>query len=346
MLRSILAAAAVALVTACAGITPCPPGSDCRWLVDGERLALWAAAEPTVAAVVRFELPTLEALHAYVVWERCGEERCPWEPPSRPQSLLERFEGGTWVVSLPRPAFAPDPASEVVLAVGDGTTARVGWGRGLVAEGETSLGACTRDLTAALAGASPEGAPQEGELELACRIFLHPGQGREAMHWHPLLHAAARAHACDMAGRDYFDHTDPEGIGPNRRARDAGYVLAWWYDASDDANEIESLALRGPHSTPATTLQQWLDSSPHRSHVLAEHPGVGRQHDVAVGYCLAPAADGAAPAPGGNSSASSGARHYWVFVSAETGTRPPAGGPEGDHHGERHRHADALQSQR
>jgi hypothetical protein len=336
MLRPILTVVMVTVLTACAGTSPCPPGDDCRWLLDGERLGFWAGAEPTAAAVLRLELPTLAAVHAYVVWDRCGEERCPWQPPTSAQSLRARYDAGAWVVSLPRPAFERDLGSEVVVPVADGSRARFGVARpsSIPSDRRGGIDACRRDLTAALGTGPGSGAPAVApvEIELACRIWLHEGQGRDAMQWHPRLHAVAREHACDMATRAYFGHTDPDGIGPNRRVREAGYVLPWWYEAADDANNVESLALRGPTSTPATTLEQWLASAPHRGHVLAEHPTVAQQHDVAVGYCRGHH-DGVD-------------HHYWVFVSAETGSRPFHDGPEGDRHGEHHRLPDPLQSQR
>ncbi len=35
------------------------------------------------------------------------------------------------------------------------------------------------------------------------------------------LRAAARAHAADMAARNYYDHVSPEGEGPGERMRKA-----------------------------------------------------------------------------------------------------------------------------
>jgi len=40
------------------------------------------------------------------------------------------------------------------------------------------------------------------------------------------LRCAARAHAVDMATRDYFDHLTPEGVSPGDRAEEAGYEWA------------------------------------------------------------------------------------------------------------------------
>ncbi|WP_210760788.1 CAP domain-containing protein, partial [Azohydromonas sediminis] len=45
-----------------------------------------------------------------------------------------------------------------------------------------------------------------------------------ALAWHAQLDAAAAGHSADMAARDYFSHTSPEGVGPGTRITNAGYV--------------------------------------------------------------------------------------------------------------------------
>ena len=60
---------------------------------------------------------------------------------------------------------------------------------------------------------------------------------------------AARLHAKDMLDRDYFDHVNPEGVGPNQRVIAAGYPLPlgrplyqnFMYAADKAAKNIESL---------------------------------------------------------------------------------------------------------
>jgi hypothetical protein len=56
-----------------------------------------------------------------------------------------------------------------------------------------------------------------------------------------LLNVAAEAHAVDMAERDFFAHTNPDGEGPGDRARAAGYEgpvgenIALGYDTAEQA---------------------------------------------------------------------------------------------------------------
>jgi hypothetical protein len=270
---SLIAPVLLLVLVACADPTPCAPGDACRWAVAAERVDAGVAGGVEPAAVLGGGLPHGRHGLLHTWWERCRAEACPW-----------------------------------VLALPDGSPVRVGVDAGPVSElgagdAAAALATCIGDVAASLAaGALTHRSPLVAEIEVACRLWLHPDQGRGAMHWHPRLHAVARQHACDMAERAYFGHTTPEGTGPNRRARDAGYALPAWYDPHEDGNNIESLALRGPTSTPSTTIEQWLASPPHRRHVLGESPFGAEQHDVAVGYCHARHA--------GQD------RHYWVFVSA------------------------------
>lgn len=70
------------------------------------------------------------------------------------------------------------------------------------------------------------------------------------------LVAAARAHSADMAERDYFDHTSPDGEGPGDRATAAGYS-AWGG---------ENIAVGYP--TAQAVIDGWMDSEGHRANIL------------------------------------------------------------------------------
>lgn len=70
------------------------------------------------------------------------------------------------------------------------------------------------------------------------------------------LVAAAQGHSEDMAERDYFSHTSPEGEGPGERARDADYP--WWSG--------ENIA-RGQRTAEAV-VDAWMNSEGHRANIL------------------------------------------------------------------------------
>ncbi|MFC9592138.1 sigma-70 family RNA polymerase sigma factor [Streptomyces sp. NPDC056944] len=74
---------------------------------------------------------------------------------------------------------------------------------------------------------------------------------------HPLLTKAAQGHSDDMAARDFFDHTNPDGDGPGERVTAAGY--AW-------STYGENIA-KG-QSTPAEVMDSWMNSPGHRANIL------------------------------------------------------------------------------
>lgn len=102
----------------------------------------------------------------------------------------------------------------------------------------------------------------------------------------PLMHdgalqQAARAHSQDMAARNYFDHTTPEGRTVADRLRAAGFH-GKGYGENIAAGE----------GTAAATVQQWMDSPGHCENIM--DPGFRL---LGVGY-----------AQGSNSSYG----HYWT----------------------------------
>ena len=82
----------------------------------------------------------------------------------------------------------------------------------------------------------------EQEQQLAKQIQALPGQRRSTFTCNPILAGVAKAHAIDMATRRYFSSTNPEGVGPNHRVRQAGYRLPDYYSAAPTGNNIESIA--------------------------------------------------------------------------------------------------------
>lgn len=70
------------------------------------------------------------------------------------------------------------------------------------------------------------------------------------------LRSVALAHSEDMAERNYFSHTSPEGEGPGDRASAAGY----------DAYSGENIALG--YGTAEAVVKAWMKSSGHRENIL------------------------------------------------------------------------------
>lgn len=130
-------------------------------------------------------------------------------------------------------------------------------------------------------------------------LLQDPRQKRKNITFDPVLLAVARARAKDMATRNYFSHTNPDGYGPNYLLKKAGYKLPDWWKNEKAANYIESIS--GGRATAQDTYTGWMNSPGHKKHVLGEIDFYSSQTVVAIGHYY---------------SAGSTYRHYWVFLSA------------------------------
>ena len=74
------------------------------------------------------------------------------------------------------------------------------------------------------------------EQQIATFLANDPAQGRSSVAVDPILSSVARARARDLAVRDYFSHTDPDGHGANYLVRQAGYPLPSHYNSSPSGN--------------------------------------------------------------------------------------------------------------
>ncbi|MCX4529716.1 MULTISPECIES: sigma-70 family RNA polymerase sigma factor [unclassified Streptomyces] len=73
----------------------------------------------------------------------------------------------------------------------------------------------------------------------------------------PKLRAAAQGHSDDMAARDFFDHTNPDGADPGKRTTAAGYKWSTYG---------ENIA-RG-QQTADSVMNSWMNSPGHRANIL------------------------------------------------------------------------------
>lgn len=91
--------------------------------------------------------------------------------------------------------------------------------------------------------------------------------GCGAVRSNSLLAEAAQRHSEDMATRDYFSHTSPDGSGPGERITAAGYPWSTYG---------ENIA-RGQQS-PSQVMKSWMDSPGHRANIVNcdfEEVGIG-----------------------------------------------------------------------
>jgi len=119
---------------------------------------------------------------------------------------------------------------------------------------------------------------QEQQVEALFRN--DPEQHRQNPTRNDTLSQVARARAEDMAQRNYFSHTNPDGHLANYMVEQAGYLLPDFYPNND--NNIESIGKN--YATPADAWQAWKNSPAHRVHVLGEETFYAAQTDYGIGY--------------------------------------------------------------
>lgn len=125
------------------------------------------------------------------------------------------------------------------------------------------------------------------ELIIANLMSTQPGQNRPYLTCDPILTYVARARALDMGTRNYFSHTNPDGIGPNYLINQTGYRLPAWWGNHTSTNYVESIAA-GTYMTPQESWNAWMRSPGHRTHLLAEIPFYSDQVAYGIGVVDVP----------------------------------------------------------
>lgn len=123
-----------------------------------------------------------------------------------------------------------------------------------------------------------------------------PNQQRPELVLNNKLIMVARAYAERLARESFFSHVDPQGFGPDYRARQAGYSLP--YSGTQDINHIESIT--AVYEDAQGAWNRWLESE-HRIHVLGANDFFREQTQIGVGHFELKG---------------SVYQHYWVFLSA------------------------------
>jgi uncharacterized protein YkwD len=139
--------------------------------------------------------------------------------------------------------------------------------------------------------ATPSGsAPSSGQRLVEQMVEAVNAHRRAArcpeLAWLPEAARAAQAHSEDMARRDYFDHTSPDGQGLADRLRVHG--VPWRAIA-------ENIALHP--GAPRDVLAGWLDSPGHRRNLdncVYTHHGIGLRDGLWTHVFVTPP-----PAPAG-----------------------------------------------
>jgi uncharacterized protein YkwD len=91
----------------------------------------------------------------------------------------------------------------------------------------------------------------------------------------PILRCSSRLHSLDMFDRDFFDHTNPDGVDPFDRMQEVGFV----------GNAMGENIAQG-QVTPEQVMDSWMDSDGHCANVMSPnfsvigvgfHPGAGQR---------------------------------------------------------------------
>ncbi|MFC3197251.1 CAP domain-containing protein [Parapedobacter deserti] len=117
------------------------------------------------------------------------------------------------------------------------------------------------------------------------------GITRTPLHWNSTLAKVAEARAMDMARRDYFDHTDPDGFGPNYHINRAGYTLNPDWLKQKAANNFESIGANHPSAVDGIKSMIIGKNSPgfgHRKHLLGLDEWNASLNDVGIGFVRVP----------------------------------------------------------
>lgn len=108
--------------------------------------------------------------------------------------------------------------------------------------------------------------------------------------WNTTLAGVAERKALDMARRDYFDHTDPDGFGPNFHINRAGYTLNPDWLKRKNANNFESIGANHPSAVDGIKAMIVGRNSPgfgHRKHLLGMDQWNASLQDIGIGYVRA-----------------------------------------------------------
>jgi uncharacterized protein YkwD len=120
-----------------------------------------------------------------------------------------------------------------------------------------------------------ETGPTEPDLAQAHQLINRhrASVGCDTLAWHEPAAEVAGTHSRDMSDRGFFDHVNPDGIGPGGRLLAAG--VTWTGYAA------ENIAQTPAGATSAGEM--WLDSASHRENIERcefTHHGIGGYDDL------------------------------------------------------------------
>jgi uncharacterized protein YkwD len=122
-------------------------------------------------------------------------------------------------------------------------------------------------------------------------INLDDAKARPALKWNDILAKVAEEKALDMANRDYFSHTTPEGLGVNVQIHEAGYTLPKDWVKKKDQNFFESISAgntTGIKAIQSLIVDKDLPAALHRKHLLGMTDFYAGCTDIGIGFARRP----------------------------------------------------------
>lgn len=164
--------------------------------------------------------------------------------------------------------------------------------------------------------AAPALPPPGPESRLHDRVNSHRGSiGCRPLDWHAPSASVAEARSADMIARRYFDHWTPDGRNVFDELAEAGI------EARGSIGENIALS----HAGPASVLELWRDSPPHRRNLdncSFTHHGLGERGGVWTQILLAQPQRAAARAPVGPSESVESSESRESFSPSEPASPP------------------------
>ncbi|MDZ4216736.1 MAG: CAP domain-containing protein [Candidatus Gracilibacteria bacterium] len=81
------------------------------------------------------------------------------------------------------------------------------------------------------------------------------------------LEKTAQGHSDDMMNRDYFDHNTPEGVSPEQRIDQSGYLTSY-YECLCSKSQTTGENIAVGQTNPEEVVDTWMNSPPHRANIL------------------------------------------------------------------------------
>ncbi|MFK0191983.1 sigma-70 family RNA polymerase sigma factor [Kitasatospora sp. NPDC090308] len=153
----------------------------------------------------------------------------------------------------PSAAASPSPSAPVSSAAPSPSASASARPSAPAAPGSGSAAASANPAAASAAKRSTDLAQQVVDLVNTQRAQAGCGPVRA----NAKLATAALRHSEDMAARNFFDHTNPDGAGPQQRIDAVGYAWSGWG---------ENIA-RGQKDA-AAVMESWMNSPGHRANIL------------------------------------------------------------------------------